>query len=377
MRPLMERALLEDFLRERYHEADIDISSSGVEPYTMAELRDLLGFDLGQLAAVSLRDSQSAGGDELRELVAARYGLSDAGRVLVGNGSTEAQLLCLAALLEPGDEVVVVEPAYHSLLAPVRARGCRVRRWQLRPEDGFRPDLEELRHLITSATKAVKAVVVNFPHNPTGVTLTAGELAELVAIVERHGCYLLWDGAFEDLVFDAPPLAAPTHYERALCFGTMSKAFGLPGLRVGWGIAAPEIVHAAVGVRDYTTLALSPLVEWVAQRALEGAEQLIGPRMLTAAANRRLVHGWLAARPDAESATAGAGVVAFPQLTRVPDTMALCERLMREYRVLLVPGEAFGVPGRVRLGVGGTATDLAAGLDALSHLLDTMAEEAE
>ncbi|WP_033354303.1 capreomycidine synthase [Kitasatospora aureofaciens] len=374
MRSLVERALLEDFLRERYHEADIDISSSGVEPYTMAELRDLLGFDLEQLAAVSLRDSQSAGGDELRELIAARYGLGDAGRVLVGNGSTEAQLLCLAALLEPGDEVVVVEPAYHSLLAPVRARGCRIRRWRLRPEDGFRPNLEELRQLVTSATKAV---IVNFPHNPTGVTLTAGELAEFVTIVERRGCYLLWDGAFEDLVFDAPPLAAPTHYERALCFGTMSKAFGLPGLRVGWGIVPPELVHAAVGVRDYTTLALSPLVEWVAQRALEGAERLIGPHMLTAAANRRLVHGWLSTRPgEVPFPAGGAGVVVFPQLTRVPNTMALCERLMREYRVLLVPGECFGVPGRVRLGFGGTAADLAAGLDALSHLLDTMAEEA-
>ncbi|MFF2620127.1 aminotransferase class I/II-fold pyridoxal phosphate-dependent enzyme [Kitasatospora sp. NPDC058046] len=267
-----------------------------------------------------------------------------------------------------------MEPAYHSLLAPVLARGCRVRRWRLRPEDGFRPDLEELRQLATDATKAV---IVNFPHNPTGVTLTTGELAELVAIVERHGCYLLWDGAFEDLVFDGPPLAAPTHYERALCFGTMSKAFGLPGLRVGWGIAAPEIVHAAVGVRDYTTLALSPLVEWVAQRALEGAGRLIGPRMLAAAANRRLVQEWLTARPGEVSFTAGgAGVVVFPQLARVPDTMALCERLMRENRVLLVPGECFGVPGRVRLGFGGTTTDLAAGLDALSHLLDTMAEEA-
>ncbi|MFF4819827.1 capreomycidine synthase [Kitasatospora sp. NPDC001309] len=374
MRPLVERALLEDFLRERYHEADIDISSSGVEPYTVAELRDLLGFDLAQLAGVSLRDSQSAGGDKLRALIAARYGLGDAGRVLVGNGSTEAQLLCLAALLGPGDEVVVVEPAYHSLLAPVRARGCRVRRWRLRPQDGFSPDLDELRHLVTGATKAV---IVNFPHNPTGVTLTAEELAELVAIVERHGCYLLWDGAFEDLVFDAPALAAPMHYERALCFGTMSKALGLPGLRVGWGIAAPEIVHSAVGVRDYTTLALSPLVEWVAQRALEGADRLIGPRMLTAAANRSLVHDWLAARPGEVSfPVGGAGVVVFPQLAHVPDTMALCERLMREYRVLLVPGEAFGVPGRVRLGFGGTTADLAAGLDALSHLLDTMAEEA-
>ncbi|MFJ4189453.1 capreomycidine synthase [Kitasatospora sp. NPDC089509] len=374
MRPLVERALLEDFLRDRYHEADIDISSSGVEPYTVADLRGLLGFDMEELAAVSLRDSQSAGGDELRALIAARYGLGDPGRVLVGNGSTEAQLLFLAALLEPGDEVVIVEPAYHSLLAPVRARGCRVRRWRLRPQNGFRPNLEELRRLVTSSTRAV---IVNFPHNPTGATLTSAELTDLVSIVEQHGCYLLWDGAFEDLVFDAPALPAPTHYERALCFGTMSKAFGLPGLRVGWGIAAPEIVHAAVGVRDYTTLALSPMVEWVAQRALNGAEHLIGPRMATAAANRRLVREWLSVRPDAVSATAGAGVVVFPHLTRVPDTMALCERLMREYRVLLVPGEAFGVPGRVRLGFGGTTADLAAGLDALSHLLDTMAEEAE
>lgn len=362
---LLEPAPLEDWLRDYYFEASADISSSGVEPYTFGEVQELLGIDPEELAAVSFRDSRSAGSDALRALVAQWAGVDDPSRVLVTNGSTEAQLLVLGATLAAGDEVVVAEPAYHSLISPVRALGCRVVRWRLRPEEQFRPNLDELRRVVTVRTKMI---IVNFPHNPTGVTLTHAEQQQLVEIARSHGSYLFWDGAFEDLAYDAPPLpAVSARYDRGLSFGSLSKAFGLPGLRVGWGIVPPQVVSDAISLRDYTTLALSPLVEHVAERVLARPDRLLRPRMRLATGNRDLLRAWIAEHGDDVScAVPQAGVVAFPALARVADTVDFCNRLMKRHGVLLVPGECWDLPGHVRLGFGGAAADLERGLAALS-----------
>lgn len=366
-------APLEDWLRDRYFDALVDISSSGVEPYTLAEVQSLVGIGPEDLARVSFRDSRSAGSDGLRRLVAERYGVGDPSRVLVANGSTEAQLLVLMATLSAGDEVVVVEPGYHTLVETVRALGCRLVRWRLRPEDGFRPDLDDLERLVTARTRMV---LVNFPHNPTGVTVTAEEQQRLVDVAAERGCLLFWDGAFEDLVYGAAPLppVAALH-PRAMSFGSMSKAFGLPGLRVGWGVLpSPATVRAAVTVRDYTTLALSPLVELIAERALAHAGSLVGPRLRLAAGNRSYVLGWLARHGDLLSGNdVDGGVTAFPRLRRVHDTEAFCHRLMTERGVLLVPGECFGMPGYVRLGFGGDAAHLRRGLDEVASALGVAA----
>lgn len=365
-RSLLRPAPLEDYLRDYYFDARVDISSSGVEPYTLGEVQELLGADAGELSAISLRDSRSAGADVLRDLVAARArAASD--QVLVGNGSTEAQLLVLAAVLRPDDEVVVVEPAYHTLVSVAEAIGCRITGWPLRPEEAFRPDLDHLAQLVTPRTRMI---IVNFPHNPCGVTLTRAEQDELVRIADQCEAYLFWDGAFEDLVHDAPPLPPVTRYDRGLSFGSLSKSFGLPGLRVGWGIVPPDVVRRAVQIRDYTTLATSPLVEAVAAGALAQPDRLVGPRLALARSNREIVRDWLAAHEDVISgAVPAAGVLVCPDVAGLDDTTALCHRLMCEHGVLVVPGGCFGLKGHLRIGFGGRTADLRAGLAALSLVL--------
>jgi len=366
-----EPARLEDWLRDYYFDAAIDISSSGVEPYTFDELRPLIGIDLDDLAGMSFRDSRSAGADRLRYLVAERYGVSDPSRVIVANGSTEAQLLVLMATLSAGDEIVVIDPAYHSMVETVRAKGCRLVRWRLKPENGFHPDLDKLEELVCARTRMI---IVNFPHNPTGVTVTKEEQRRLIDIASRNDCLLFWDGAFEDLIFQGSPLpAVATLYHKGMSFGSMSKSFGLPGLRVGWGVLpSSAFVKAAVAVRDYTTLALSPLVEFVAERVLEHSDSIVAPRLLLAATNRSYVLNWIAEHANLASCSEfGGGVIAFPRLLGVDDTTRFCHRLMSERRVLLVPGECFGMPGHVRLGFGGHSDQLHRGLDELADALCT------
>jgi aspartate/methionine/tyrosine aminotransferase len=150
----------------------------------------------------------------------------------------------------------------------------------------------------------------------------------------------------------------------------LSKAYGLPGLRVGWCIAPPDVVTACASVRDYTTLALSPMVELVALRAVQNADALLQPRLTQARHNLGLLDEWMSAHKDRVSwVRPEAGVVAFPRLLDVPAVDDLCHRLMREHGVLLVPGTCFGRPGHVRIGFGGATHELVQGLSALSQLI--------
>jgi capreomycidine synthase len=361
-------ALLEEWMRLYYFDVDADIGSSGVSDFSLAELRALLGIGTDELDAVVFHDSQTLGGTALRQALARRWTAGDASRVMVTHGSTEANFLVMNALLGPGDEVVVLDPIYPQLRAVAESIGCRLRPWTLRPENDWRPDLGELEGLVGARTRMV---VVNFPHNPTGTTLLPEEQAELLRIVSRAGAYLVWDAAFASLTYDAPPLPDPAPlYERAVSMGTLSKAYGLPGLRVGWCLAHPSVLDRMVHLRDYLTLHLSPLVELLAERAVDGADRILELRRAAARRSRDLVDGWIAAQEGAVSWTLPkGGVCGFPRLHDLADTTAFCRELAREHRVLLVPGSCFGRPGHVRLGFGGPAEAREAGLDRVAGAL--------
>ncbi|MGW4509175.1 capreomycidine synthase [Streptomyces sp. NPDC004436] len=363
----LRRAPLEDWLRDHYFDARIDISSSGVEPYTMTDLFRLTELTPEDLSGVVFRDSRSCGAPELRAAIAARWGDGDPARVMATSGSGEVQYMVLTTLLRPGDEVVVVEPAYHTLVGIAEAIGCKIVPWQLRWEDGFAPDLDELAGLVTDRTRAV---IANFPHNPTGIGVSAQEQDRIVDIARTHGTYLIWDSVFADMTYDrgTPPNPALS-YPRAISFGTLSKGLGLPGLRVGWCFAPEELIEELVVLRDYTTLALSPLVETVALHAVRGADALLEPRMRLVRENVERVAGWMEDHGEHVGwVRPHGGAVAFPRLHGVDDEV-FCDRLMREQGVLLVPGSCFGSPGHVRLGFGVLADQLEDGLSAMSRLL--------
>lgn len=363
-----EPAPLEDWMRLYYFAVDDDIGSSGVEDYSLAELRAVLGIDAAELDNVVFRDSTSLGGAGVRAAVADRWGTGDPDRVMVTHGASEAIYLVLSTLLDPGDAVVVAGPTYHTHTSIARTMGCDVRVWALRAEDGFRPDLDGLRAQLDGRTKAI---VVNFPHNPTGASLTPEGRDELVALAAEAGAYLVWDQAFREMVVEGEPLVDPVHdYERAISIGTLSKGYGLPGLRVGWCLGPPDVLEGTLDLRDRMTLHLSPLVELLATRVARHADRLIDPRMAQARTNLATLQAWAAANADLVTVPAPmGGVTTFPILHGQVDTTDLCHRLARQRRTLLVPGSCFGDPPRVRLGFGGPSAAFARGLDTLAAAL--------
>jgi capreomycidine synthase len=352
-------ALLENWMREYYFSADIDIGSSGVEDFSMSDLRRRLGFSYEQIDGIVFHDSRTLGALGLREAIAERWTNGEVGRVMATHGSTEATFLVMNALLGPGDEVVVSAPCYQQLQSNAASLGCRLRHWPLRFEQGFRPDLNELARLLGPRTRMV---VVNFPHNPTGVSLSPAEQRELIATVANVGAYLVWDNAFAELTHGAPPLPEPSLlYERA---------YGLPGLRVGWCLAAAEVLARLVQIRDYVTLHLSPLVEFIAERAIRRLDLLIEPRLEQAQRNLGLLCAFMRDHEDLVSwVPPDGGVTVFPRLEGFAETEPFCRRLADERRVLVVPGNCFEQPGHVRLGFGGPAHTFQLGVQHIAEML--------
>lgn len=368
MRLRLNQVFLEEWMRLYYFSTEVDIGSSGVQNYSMAELRELTGFTHEDLDRVVLRDSDSFGGAGVRQALADRWLHGRSDHVLMTHGSSEALYLAMTSLLSPGDEIVVLDPCYPQHASIARAMGCVIRHWPLRFEQGFQPDLEDLRRVLGPRTRMV---VTNFPHNPTGATLTPGQLEELLAMIAATDAYLVWDAAFAELTYESPPLPDPVlRSDRVLSIGTLSKAYGLPGLRVGWCFAVPELLARLVETRDHMTLHLSPLVELVAEHAVRAGDRLVHPRLEQARRNRRLVAEWIDQQEGVvEWVPPKGGVCGFVRLAALEDVEAFCHRLGREFGVLLVPGSCFDHPQFARLGFGDATSPLQVGLQRTSELL--------
>jgi capreomycidine synthase len=361
-------AHLEYWLRDYYFSTEIDIGCSGVESFSFGELRQFFNITAEDLDHIVLRDSRTLGDPGLRTAIGNRWAGGNAERVMATNGSSEAIYLIMHTLLDPGDEVVVLDPAYQPLFSIAESAGCELKYWRMRFENSFRPDLNEARRLISPQTRMI---VVNFPHNPTGASLTLAEQDQLIELARSAGAYLIWDAAFAEITYDGPVLPDPgERYDRSITLGTLSKAYGLPGLRVGWCLAAPAVLDRLIRLRDYTTLHLSPLVEHVATCAIENADLLLEPRLAQARHNLELLLSWANRHAEFVSLVRPqGGVCVFMKLHDVEDVEDFCRELADEYSVLLVPGTSFGHPGYVRLGFGCSTKDLTEALSRLSEHL--------
>lgn len=361
-------ALLEEWLREYYFDTEIDIGSSGVQNFSLAELRQVVDITEKELNDVVFDDSPTYGHPRLRRAIAEQWGNGDPRHVMATHGSSEVIFLVINALLRPGDEVVALDPCYFSYRNMAESKGCELKSWRLRFEKKFVPDFDEIKKLITPRTRMV---MVNFPHNPTGASVSSEQQRELIRVTARAGAYLVWDTALAALTHDGPPLPDPhLLYERAISIGTLSKAYGLAGLRVGWCQAAPEIIEQFVHLRDYTTLYLSPLVELIATRAVEQADGILRVRLPQAQANLEILGHWIDEHAElVEWVRPRGGVTAFLRFRYVSNVEDFCRRLAEERGVLLVPGRCFSFEDHVRLGFGGPTAAFREALNRLSCML--------
>jgi aspartate/methionine/tyrosine aminotransferase len=337
-----------------WHRVEYDLSESGVQPLTV---RELLGDGLepAALLETALGYPLSEGSELLRDRIAAFHPGAARENVTVVNGGSEANHLVLWSLLEPGDRLTVMLPNYMQAWGLGRHYAGRVDTFPLRLRRGrWGLDVDALRGAVTRKTRLV--LVCN-PNNPTGAVLNGEEMDEIVAAARRVGAWVVADEIYRgaELTADAPTPSFFGRYERVAVTGGLSKAFGLPGLRIGWVVGPPALIRRIWVHHDYTTLTPGMLSDRLGAAALAPRRReaiLARTREILRRQWPRL-EAWLRGHADLfEWAAPKAGAIALARYHLPIRPTALVDRIRREHSVLLVPGDMLGAGRSLRFGFG-------------------------
>ena len=364
---------LERLLSQWENRVECNLSESGVYPVSLRELvADPLVLE--QLLSTRLTYPQTDGLPDLRERIAVLYPGASPDNVLVTNGCAEANFNTLHTLAGPGDEVALMRPNYMQIWGDAHNAGMDVRPFTLSEEGGWGLDAGELAAAVTDRTKLI---AVSNPNNPTGHILTEPEMAHLVAAAERAGGWLLADEVYAGSERLRPEITSSFwgRYERVVITGGLSKAYGLPGLRIGWVVAPASMRNEIWARQDYTTISTSILSNTLAAVALSAAMRyrLIERGRGYVREGFDLLSRWIAEHDGLMSVTPpDAGAIAFVRYTLPLNSTQLCRRLLEEMDVLVAPGDHFGIDRHLRLNHGLPPFYVRKGLDRIAKLLTAL-----
>jgi len=346
------------FELERFYErwefrAELMLSSSDCESLA---LRDLLALEPGageRLLDLRLGYTEVPGSQESREAIAGLYERIDPADVLTVAAAEEGIFLAYHALVAAGEHVVVESPCYGSAVEIARSTGAAVDLWQRHHEDRWAYDMEALERLVRPNTRLI---YLNSPHNPTGSQMTARELERLVEIAAESSIVVLSDEVYRGVEHDPGDRLAGACdlYEHAISLGTVSKAYGLPGLRIGWLACRDAALLARMrDLKLYTSICSSAPSELLVALALRHGERLLARNRELLLANLQLVDGFLARHRDLlEWVRPTAAPIGFPRVTAERDVTDWCEQIAEQAGVLLLPGSVYGQPRHMRIGFG-------------------------
>lgn len=365
-------SLLETWLL-KYQDAPYNLGESGVTNQSVGELMSLTGCSPEELYQLSLANNDTYGSLELRKAIASFYDGVSPDSILVTNGTTEAILIYFHVRYQPGANVVVPVPAFHILHEVPSFLGYEVRYLQLRPENNFRLNPEELSKLVDDNTKVI---VLNSPHNPTGVVYSEEEIQAVFELAQNYNAEILSDEHYRFLPHTSDIDILPSLYGRTpnvVALGSPGKCFGCIGLRIGWLIGSLEVIKACHNFKDYTTHTVCPINDFLAKYALLNCQQIVPKYRAWISQNllqfQDLVDkhsdrvGWV--KPDA-------GTVAFPFFkNELIKSDQFAQKLVEETGVLVLPGEAFDLPGFFRISLGVNPEQFNTALNAISQVLKT------
>lgn len=345
-----------EYAKTREH-ATFDLGGSNILACSIDDLP-------GASDAVTLSGDNDTGYAPLVEAIAARYGSSPS-RITTATGTAGANFFALAALVEPGDEVLVERPGYDPLMGAARLVGARVVRFDRAEASGYALDPDRVQAALTPRTRAI---VVTHPHNPTGAAADDEALRAIGELARRANARVIVDEVYRDV----SPVAGHAFGALDDTFVTTSsltKSYGLSSLRCGWVIASADVSYRARRVRDVVDGTGSIVAERLATVAFAHLDRLSARAHDILARNRPLVDGFLSSRRDLRWVPS-VGTVVFPRIEGIADVSDFADRLLREHHTGIVPGRFFDAPAHFRLGFGGDTERLRGGLDRLGQALD-------
>ncbi len=335
-----------------------DLAGSNLLGCTVEELP-------GSREVLELNGSNSEGWPPLVESIAQHYGVTPP-HVASATGAGGANFLAMAALLRAGDDVLIERPAYDPFLGAARLLGANLRRFDRVFEEGWALDPERVRAALTPRTKLI---VITSPHNPSGALADVAALRAVGEHAARVGARVLVDEAYLDAVYAARPSPAVTLDPVFLSANSLTKGYGLSGLRCGWIIAEPAVAEAVRRARDVMEGSGSFPSDRLAVLAFAQLARLEARARSILEPNLRLLSAFVDAHGSLAWVQPRGGNVAFPRVAGVTDTTPLADRLQQEFDTAIVPGSFFEAPAHFRIAFGCRTETLRAGLERLARVL--------
>jgi len=369
--PDFQPFLMERMMSKFEQEVEYNLSESGVHPVSLGELLAGDANTIQQLLSTPLNYPHVNGLPELRQSIAALYDGAAARNVLVAVGAAEANYITTRTLLSPGDQIIIMLPNYMQIWGIAKNHGLEVQEFHLREERGWAPDVAELEEAVTADTRLI--AVCN-PDNPTGYILTEAEMDSIIAAAERVGAWILADEVYSgaERVADQQTPSFYGRYDKVIAIGSLSKAYGLPGLRIGWAVGPPSTIDDIWARHEYTTISAAVLSNKLAAIALS---RDVRPRLIQRTRDYirngyPVLQRWMAAHRDTFSLVPPqAAAIAFVHYHLDVNSTVLVERLRRDKSVLVVPGDHFGMDHFLRISFGLPHDTLVPALDRIDELI--------
>jgi aspartate/methionine/tyrosine aminotransferase len=364
---------IEQFKMERMQSTwenvvDYNLSESGVHALNLREL--VTEKELGEILRLELGYTQTNGTPPLRENIARLYPGTGLEQILVTAGSSEANFLLMWRFLEPGAEVIFELPNYMQMYGLQRAFGANPKYFWLREGNNWAPDLDELSRLVTDRTRMI---VLTNPNNPTGAILSENEMTAIVNLADKVGAWILADEVYQGAEREGRTTSSFWgKYDKTIVVNGLSKAYGLPGLRIGWMVGPRDFVQATWPYHDYTTISPSALSDRLATIALApgNREKTLNRTCSILKKNFPLLDSWLKGHgPLFNFVPPQAGAICFARYNLKLNSTKLVEKLIHDKSVLLVPGDHFEMDGHLRFGFGSEEEYLRAALARVDEAL--------
>ncbi|MDF2679043.1 MAG: aminotransferase [Brevibacillus sp.] len=366
---------VEDWMNKYEMSATYNIAETCVDSLTIEELISIDGTNpadfFRSLYDKKLTYGHIEGSPEFRSMVSELYESVDPHHVLVMNGGIAANFLVFYSLVKPGDHVISVHPTYQQIYEVPKSFGASVDLLHLKPENGFMPDLDELRSLVQENTKLI---CINNPNNPSGAIMERDVLEQIVEIARSCGAYLLCDEVYRNLLQD-DDLIVPSIadlYEKGISTSSMSKALSLAGLRLGWIAAPQEVIEECIKHRDYTTISVGMLDDILAVHALKNYDLILKRNRKIIKDNLVILDEWVAQEPAVTYVKPRAGTTAMLKYDVPVSSVAFCEGLLKETGAFLTPGICFDMDGWVRIGYACETEMLRQGLQKVSEYIRSL-----
>lgn len=363
---------VEQWMNEYENDAVYNLGETCIDSLTVRELLTLCGKEperyLQALQDVRLTYSHIYGSPEYLEGIASLYLDVGPENVIPTHGAVGGNNMVITTLIEPTDNMISVMPTYQQHYSIPESIGADVRVLQLRPENGFLPDLEELRRLVDENTKMI---TVNNPDNPTGSWIPKDVMEEIVKIAENVGAYILSDEVYRGISEDGSYMHSVVDiYDKGISVGSMSKIYSLAGLRMGW-IATKDrnVVDQIRERRDYDTISCGVIDDMLAGLALAHKDKIEERNREILLKNRRILDAWVNETEGVHYVKPTAGTTALVYYDLDIPSYELCVRLIKEKGLLFTPGSCFELEGCVRIGYAFDSQKLRIGLEKFSEFL--------